>query len=87
MHLAKSIGLPPPSRSAVLAVVSTVVDEREALDCAHLGILTRDEAVTLLLAHFQSSLFDFADQKAGVDPWSDPHVVDAVKQGLFGTGS
>jgi hypothetical protein len=83
--IAKSIGAPPPTRSAVLTVISKVVDEREALDCAHLGIITKDEAVTLLLAHFQSSLFDFCDQKVGADPWSDPHLVDAVKRGLFGS--
>jgi hypothetical protein len=83
--LASAIAAPPPSRSAVLAVISTVVDERDALDCAHLGIITNDEAVTLLLAHFQSSLFNFCDQKAGADPWSDPHLVEAAKTGLFGS--
>ena len=83
-HIANSIGLPPSSRSAVLAVISTIVDEREALDCVHLGIMTRDEAVMLLLAHFQSSLFDFSDQSVGADAWSDPQLLDAVKRGLFG---
>jgi hypothetical protein len=85
--VAKSIGAPPPSRSAVLTVISKVVDEREALDTAHLGLITRDEAVKLVLAHFQSSLFDFSGQRTGADPWSDPRVVDAVKRGLFGTES
>ena len=81
--IARSIGAPPPSRNAVLTVIRTVVDEREALDGERLGILTRDEAVTLLLAHFQSSLFDFSGGNAA-DPWSDPRLFDAVKRGLFG---
>jgi hypothetical protein len=87
LSVARSIGAPPPTRSAALAVINRVVDERHALDGAYEGIITRDEAVTLLLAHFQSSLFDFYDQKVGADPWSDPELLEAVHRGLFGNGS
>ena len=84
MNIARSMGAPPPTRSAALTVITRVVDERGALDGVASGIITRHEAVTLLLAHFQSSLFDFYDQKVGADPWSDPGLVDAVTRGLFG---
>lgn len=49
--------------------------------------MTRDEAVMLLLAHFQSSLFGVSDQNAAIEPWFDPQLLDAVKRGLFGVDS
>ena len=82
MRVARSIGAPPPSRNAVLTVINSVVDDREAVDCARLGLMTRDEAVTLLLAHFHSSLFDLLGPNEAA--WSDPELLDAVKRGLFG---
>lgn len=83
-RIAAAIGVAAPDERAVRSVVAEVVDRHEPIDAVARGLLTGDEAVTLVLAHFQSRLFDFADARRGVDPWSDAAVRDAVRKGLFG---
>jgi hypothetical protein len=85
---AHRIGAPSPDGDAVLKVVRKVVDEREAIDAATAGLITKDEAISLLLAHFHSDLFALAHVRDGDDnPWADRQLLDDVKRGLFGTAS
>jgi hypothetical protein len=61
-----------------------VVDGRGAIEAAELGIITKHEAASLLLAHFHSSLFALVPVEAELHAWWDPALVDDVVRGLFG---
>jgi hypothetical protein len=78
------IGVPAVDERHVREVISKVINGRAALDAAAQGVITREEAATLLLAHYQSDLFAFADAFKDADPWSDPALIDTVKRALFG---
>lgn len=73
-----------PERIEVLRVVEYVVDEREAVAGVEMGIITPEEAVLLLLAHFHSSLFSFAPPEPGRSPWEDMTFLEEVRASLLG---
>lgn len=83
-RFAAMIGAPQPDETRVWQVIKDVIDERGALENAALGLITRDEAAQLLLAHFHSALFMLTKIDPTAEAW-DPSLVDDIKRGLFGT--
>jgi hypothetical protein len=83
-RFAELMGAPVPDEMHVRRAIDKVVEERRVVESAEMGLMTKDEAVSLLLAHFHSDLMSLAHGPTP-EPWKDPALVIAVKRGLFGS--
>jgi hypothetical protein len=75
--------LPMPRVETIHALVHEKVEGREIVACARMGIMTDEGAVSFVIQHFQSRLFQMK-QFADKAPWDDPRLLESVRAGLFG---
>lgn len=83
-RLAELMGAPAPDEMHVRRTIDNVVEKRGVVESAEMGLITKDEAVSVLLAHFHSDLMSLAAAPTS-EPWNDPALVTAVRRGLFGS--
>jgi hypothetical protein len=82
--LASRLGLPPPLDDDVARIVDQVLSQHEVFESVRTGLVTKDEAALLVMAHLHSDVFLLARSPSGERPWDDDSLLTAVKIGLFG---
>lgn len=82
--LARMLDAPIPDEIRILEVIDEIVDKRSVIANVERGLITRDEAVALLLARFHSELLQCVSAGADSVPWENRDLLDAVKRGIFG---
>lgn len=78
------IGEPEPNEEHVRQVVENITIGRGTLECVSSGVLTKDEAVLQLLAHYHSALFRCKTVDVDHNPWANTELLNLMKQGLLG---
>lgn len=84
-RLAHLLNAAPPSEERVRAVVEKVVSEKEAIQGVQLGLLTQDEATSLMLAHFHTALFEGETRDPTAQSWNDALLRANIRRALFGS--
>lgn len=79
-RVSQRAGVASPDEADIRTTINKMVRERGIIDCALECTLTRHEAVSVLLAHFQSDHPVWIH----VSYWEAPDIVADIKLGLFG---
>jgi hypothetical protein len=68
----------------VTRVVEELLSQRSVIESVELGLMTRDEAALLVMAHLHSEVLQLAADQSGEPPWDNEPVLTMCKSGLFG---
>ena len=81
-HLADARGLPRPPEDALRVEISEVLARKSLVECAHAGLITREEARDVMLDH----LWTFICDAAGISrDWQGDEALDRrMEMALFG---
>ena len=86
-RFARALGVAPGPESRVREVIERVLVQRQAIEAANAGILTRDEAINLLLSHWDSSVFGLPEGPNRATAGEDPALRRDMERGVFGERS
>jgi hypothetical protein len=81
---ARGAGIASPSDIEIRALIESVIRRKHVLAGVAEGVLMRDEAIHLLLAHFQSAWGRRPLPANLAQDFFTPDILDLVQRGLFG---
>ena len=84
-RIAEKMQVPTPEEGCVRQVVEEVIARHDPAVAADEGLLMVSEAVNLILAHFESSLFLSPTYRGGSPIFNDPESQELARRGLFGS--
>jgi hypothetical protein len=83
-NVALLLGVQVPSDERCRAVLEYVLFERGAFRADELGLVTKEEAVFLVMAHVQSELFPETLMEDHGKLWRDPGIMAEFRRGIDG---